>query len=157
MIITGMAHFESVCKKKLVDWYHKNKPGVEIDLSNVFVGGLVRPCRIISALLPPLSAVTAFMRSTLTTVTSRNSMRMCTANLLTPALLRNKEDMEMGFTEILTIIFIVLKLLGVITWAWWVCLLPEIIAGVLYVIVVVAQLVAIYKTHKSIKKHFDEF
>ncbi len=63
----------------------------------------------------------------------------------------------MGFTEILTIIFIVLKLLGVITWAWWVCLLPEIIAGVLYVIVVVAQLVAIYKTHKSIKKHFDEF
>lgn len=40
----------------------------------------------------------------------------------------------MGFTEILTIIFIVLKLLGVITWAWWVCLLPEIIAGVLYVI-----------------------
>lgn len=63
----------------------------------------------------------------------------------------------MGFTEILTIIFIVLKLLGVITRAWWVCLLPEIIAGVLYVIVVVAQLVAIYKTHKSIKKHFDEF
>ena len=63
----------------------------------------------------------------------------------------DKEDMEMGFTEILTIIFIVLKLLGVITWAWWVCLLPEII------IVVVAQLVAIYKTHKSIKKHFDEF
>lgn len=37
MIITGMAHFESVYKKKLVDWYHKNKPGVEIDLSNVFV------------------------------------------------------------------------------------------------------------------------
>lgn len=24
MIITGMAHFESVCKKKLVDWYHKS-------------------------------------------------------------------------------------------------------------------------------------
>ena len=64
----------------------------------------------------------------------------------------------MGFTEILTIIFIVLKLLGVITWAWWACLLPEIIAGVLYVIVVVAQqLVAIHKIHKSIKKHFDEF
>lgn len=63
----------------------------------------------------------------------------------------------MGFTEVLTIIFIVLKLLGVITWAWWVCLLPEIIAGVLYVVIVVAHLVAIYKTHKSIKKLFDEF
>lgn len=37
MIVTGMAHFESVCKKKLVEWYHKNKPDVEIDLSNVFV------------------------------------------------------------------------------------------------------------------------
>ena len=24
MIITGMAHFESVCKKKLVDWYNEN-------------------------------------------------------------------------------------------------------------------------------------
>lgn len=23
MIITGMAHFESVCKKKLVDWYRR--------------------------------------------------------------------------------------------------------------------------------------
>ena len=65
--------------------------------------------------------------------------------------------MKMGFTEVLTIIFIVLKLLGVITWAWWVCLLPEIIAGVLYVIVVVAQLVAIHKTRKSIKKRFDRF
>lgn len=63
----------------------------------------------------------------------------------------------MGFTEVLTIVFIVLKLLGVITWAWWVCLLPEILAGVLYVVIVVAQLVAIHKTHKSIKKHFDEF
>ncbi len=25
MIITGMAHFESVAQKKLVEWYHKNK------------------------------------------------------------------------------------------------------------------------------------
>lgn len=37
MIITGMAHFQSVVKKKLVEWYHKNRPEVEIDLSNVFV------------------------------------------------------------------------------------------------------------------------
>lgn len=29
MIITGMAHYESVCKKKLVEWYRKNRPGVE--------------------------------------------------------------------------------------------------------------------------------
>lgn len=44
MIITGMAHFESVCKRKLVAWYnssemiHKGPNAVEpIDLSNVFV------------------------------------------------------------------------------------------------------------------------
>ena len=37
MIITGMAHFESVAQKKLVEWYHKNRPEVQIDLGNVFV------------------------------------------------------------------------------------------------------------------------
>lgn len=42
MIITGMAHFESVCKKKLVDWYNENgfadtPVTPPIDLSNVFV------------------------------------------------------------------------------------------------------------------------
>lgn len=37
MIITGMAHFQSVAQRKLVDWYRKNKPGVQIDLGNVFI------------------------------------------------------------------------------------------------------------------------
>ena len=43
MIITGMEHFQSVCKKKLVEWYNKECPldntshRNEIDLSNVFV------------------------------------------------------------------------------------------------------------------------
>lgn len=42
MIITGMAHFESVCKKKLVEWYNKNSYAdtpqtPPADLSNVFV------------------------------------------------------------------------------------------------------------------------
>lgn len=44
MIITGMEHFQSVCKKKLVEWYNTNEkqPCVQndqpdIDLSNVFV------------------------------------------------------------------------------------------------------------------------
>lgn len=37
MIITGMAHFQSVARKKLVEWYCKNKPGVQINLGNVFV------------------------------------------------------------------------------------------------------------------------
>lgn len=38
MIITGMTHFESVCKKKLVDWYNaQERPKEKIDLSNVFI------------------------------------------------------------------------------------------------------------------------
>ena len=36
MVITGMEHFQSVCKKKLVEWYNKNREN-KIDLSNVFV------------------------------------------------------------------------------------------------------------------------
>lgn len=34
----------------------------------------------------------------------------------------------MGFTEVLTLIFITLKLTGYIDWSWWLVLLPEIIA-----------------------------
>ena len=37
MIITGMAHFQSVCKKKLVEWYNAQNENEKIDLSNVFV------------------------------------------------------------------------------------------------------------------------
>lgn len=37
MIITGMAHFQSVCKKKLVEWYNSQCQNEKIDLSNVFV------------------------------------------------------------------------------------------------------------------------
>lgn len=39
MIITGMKHFESVCKRKLVDWYNcdvKTK-GTRIDLDDVYI------------------------------------------------------------------------------------------------------------------------
>jgi len=38
----------------------------------------------------------------------------------------------MGFAEILTIVFIVLKLMGVIDWAWALVLLPEIIMLAIY-------------------------
>lgn len=39
----------------------------------------------------------------------------------------------MGFTEILTIVFVLLKVFGIVSWSWWVVFLPEIIAIVLYV------------------------
>lgn len=61
----------------------------------------------------------------------------------------------MGFTEILTIAFIVLKLLGVISWSWWLVLLPEIIAVAIYLILIIIWLVSYVKLNRSIKR-FDE-
>lgn len=43
----------------------------------------------------------------------------------------------MGFTEILTIIFIVLKLTGTITWSWVQVFIPEIIAVLFYTAIVI--------------------
>jgi hypothetical protein len=37
MEIAGMDHFQSVCKNKLVEWYHKYKPSENITKTNVFV------------------------------------------------------------------------------------------------------------------------
>lgn len=59
----------------------------------------------------------------------------------------------MGFTEVLTIVFVVLKLLGIINWSWWLVLLPEIIAGVVYICMVVYS---IYLTSKT-KREIDSF
>lgn len=39
----------------------------------------------------------------------------------------------MGFTEFLTLVFIVLKLIDVITWSWWLVLLPELIGFAFYI------------------------
>lgn len=61
----------------------------------------------------------------------------------------------MGFTEILTIIFVLLKVFGVIS--WWLVFLPEIIAAVFYIIVVIASVMGMNKTRKSFDKHFDKF
>ena len=43
----------------------------------------------------------------------------------------------MGFAEILTIIFIVLKLTGTITWSWVQVFIPEIIALLFYAAIVI--------------------
>lgn len=58
----------------------------------------------------------------------------------------------MGFTEVLTIIFIVLKLLGVIDWSWFLVLLPEIIAFGFYVVI----WVIIGSVDRKIEDEFDK-
>lgn len=57
----------------------------------------------------------------------------------------------MGFTEVLTILFIALKLLGVIRWSWWLVLLPEILAFVVYAIMVIYAVVVNVKVTKSME------
>lgn len=41
-----------------------------------------------------------------------------------------------GFTGLLTIVFIILKLCGIITWSWWWVLSPLWISAILWVIFV---------------------
>ena len=58
----------------------------------------------------------------------------------------------MGFTELLTVVFITLKLLNVISWSWWLVLLPEIIAFALYMMVFVLSLLDVAQTRKMRSK-----
>ena len=37
MVITGVDHFASVCETKLVEWYHKHKPSINIARHNVVI------------------------------------------------------------------------------------------------------------------------
>lgn len=58
----------------------------------------------------------------------------------------------MGFIEILTIVFIILKALGLIDWSWWLVFLPEIIMAVIYVLLIIANV----RMHKKAIKRFDD-
>ena len=59
----------------------------------------------------------------------------------------------MGFTEVLTIVFVILKLIGAISWSWWLVVLPEIIAIVFYIALVIVNF---YLVGKSIKDVFKD-
>lgn len=63
----------------------------------------------------------------------------------------------MGFTEVLTIIFIVLKLLNIIDWNWFLVLLPEIIALTIYLIVVIIGIFQYRSINKEFKRMKYEF
>jgi hypothetical protein len=45
---------------------------------------------------------------------------------------RIRRNRNVGILELLTIIFVVLKIVGTVDWSWWLVLLPEIIAVVFY-------------------------
>ncbi len=58
----------------------------------------------------------------------------------------------MGLCEVLTIIFVLCKLLGIITWSWWLVFLPEIVAVVIYVFTFICCIIGSIKTKKFINK-----
>ena len=58
----------------------------------------------------------------------------------------------MGFCEVLTILFIALKLLGVVSWSWVVVLLPEIIAFGIYILILVLSIFSAGITFNLTKK-----
>lgn len=57
----------------------------------------------------------------------------------------------MGILEVLTLIFVVLKLTGVITWSWWLVLLPEIIAFGFYMFWLILAGVVVKKDADRLK------
>lgn len=62
----------------------------------------------------------------------------------------------MGFLELLTIVFVVLKLVGIIDWSWFLVLLPAIIAVTIYIVWFIISIVFIGRTHKKVFKAFDD-
>lgn len=63
----------------------------------------------------------------------------------------------MGLLEVLTIIFVVLKLTGVINWNWFLVLLPELIAIGLYVVWISLATAIFHKAKKKIEKEWIDF
>lgn len=51
----------------------------------------------------------------------------------------------MGVLEVLTIVFVVLKLVGVIAWSWWAVFIPVYVAIAVYALVIGLQIVLIVK------------
>jgi Transmembrane Fragile-X-F protein len=57
----------------------------------------------------------------------------------------------MGFAEVLTLIFVVLKRTGSIDWSWWVVFLPEIIAFGIYAVILFFGGIAIAASSSTVR------
>ena len=77
MIITGMAHFESVCKNKLVEWYNHNSKE-QITLENVFVVWACKTLQNYKALLSTTITAMAFTLNIPTTATNKKCTKTYT-------------------------------------------------------------------------------
>lgn len=62
----------------------------------------------------------------------------------------------MGLCELLTIVFVVLKCCGHIDWSWWLVFLPEIIAAVFYVALVIMNVIMQVRADRKFIKRLSE-
>ena len=62
----------------------------------------------------------------------------------------------MGFTEILTIIFVLLKVFDVVSWSWWIVFLPEIIAVAFYVLLILFYVFSVAVATRHVNKCFKD-
>lgn len=67
-----------------------------------------------------------------------------------------RKEAKMGITEVLTIVFVVLKLMHIIEWSWFLVLLPEIIGLIIYIVMAVLSITYNHRLYKRINKKFDE-
>ena len=56
----------------------------------------------------------------------------------------------MVFTEVLTFIFVLLKVFNIIDWSWWLVFLPEITAGAFYMLLTIRWM---HMVNKNIDEH----
>lgn len=62
----------------------------------------------------------------------------------------------MGVLEVLTIIFVVLKVLGFITWSWWTVFIPLYIALAIYTVIITLQVILSATIFKKVKKSWHK-
>lgn len=62
----------------------------------------------------------------------------------------------MGICEILTIIFVVAKLLGIIDWGWLYVLMPEIVAFAFYAVLILLYFFGIYRANRKFHKEWED-
>ena len=62
----------------------------------------------------------------------------------------------MGFTELLTVVFVVLKLIGVIDWSWWLVVLPEIVGVAFYILILIAGLTSASRMNRAFDRMFEK-
>lgn len=60
----------------------------------------------------------------------------------------------MGFLEVLLLLFIALKIFGIISWSWWVVLIPLYVMVVLYGSIIALQISLWRKSEKDFNDKF---